>query len=158
MKTALMLLVAVGALLATTPSASAQWNWEVGRTVDEFTDEVSLGAAEIGESRRLVLVITGGCEAPLELGVGISFAGGGIFADGAVQIRWDDGPVERAAWWDGNTSLLAQSHREAEAFLVKLTHHRRLRIRASEYPSGTVTDSFDLDGAAEAVRQVRCGG
>lgn len=46
---------------------------------------------------------------------------------------------------------------QAEALFEELTRHRRLRIRTSMSPSGTVADSFDLDkDTEEAVRQMRC--
>ena len=154
-------------VLASAPAAAQ--SWEAHRFVDDFTGETSVLVTGTGDSRKLRISV--GCSsdgAPRTL---IVFVDDGIFHHAGVEVRWDEGEIERPMLVDEDDHLIFKSgettefgiwigadsaKRYAAEFVQKLAAHRELRMRVRRWRDELVTDRFDLSGSADAIAGLEC--
>ena len=147
------IVIAVLLLLVAPATTAAQWNIE--ESVDPFTDESTHTASLVSEENQLSIgySCTDGQES-LYVGLWIGHEGADLFADGDVQIRFDDDPAERAEWLDENTLLFSPN---ADAFARRMAQHQILLVGVTAFRNDLVRDRFDLTGTAAMLEQIDCG-
>ena len=87
---------------------------------------------------------------------------GAIFHDGDVEVRWDEGEVQRHAFSDEDELLSmwgpVTPGEDADVFVHDLLSHRELRVRVTKWRDERVTDRFNLDGVANEIDALECSG
>ena len=88
----------------------------------------------------------------------------GIFRDGDIALRWDEGAVERHTFADNDQSLSVATFWGADDYnpslasiIDKLKTRSSLRVRVGRWPSTTVTDRLSLRGSGRAIGALGCG-
>ena len=121
--------------------------WTVG--YDDFTDDTATVSAH-GEN--FVLTLSLGCDSDGSVSVLLGFSGLGFFEGGAqtVEVRWDDGDIQRLAFEvsDDLFTSRASDGDARRAFVRELAAHRELRMRVPKAPDDELaSDRFDLTGS-----------
>ena len=135
-------------LVAQTSTQYGAWTHDVSQ--DDFSGETIETASVSGE--RLMLLVS--CKGK-DYFMSIHFLGGGIFRDGSVALRWDEGVVEHYTFQDNN-ELLSGGITRTWMIITKLRAHSELRVRVARYPNTTVTDRISLSGADQAIAALAC--
>ena len=127
--------------------------WVANRSVDDFSGETSVMALGLGENRRLLIgvgCIVGDLTVYLTL-----YPTPEEFRNGDVEVRWDEGPVERHSFLHIDSRLVGSPGPSA-AFIENLRSHRDLRIRVNKWRRERVTDRVSLSGSAAALDELPC--
>lgn len=157
--------VVVGLFLLAIPASpvQAQPQWTTPQVTDDFTGETTRFARIQGRNANVVLAVAcaGGGYAVL-----LNLVYGGIFHNGTVEVRWDEGPVERYEFNDGNETLSAWASASAgrgsgydpriASFVGKLRRHNDMRIRVTKWEDERLIDSVDLTGSSRAISTLPC--
>ena len=159
---AIVVVVAVVAVFAALP-AFAQW--QNGERVDDFSDEVHKYAFVNGDKVRLMVAcFKGEIWGRSGYTLSISLVDDGIFHDGEIEVRWDNGEVEKHFLEDENTILYAddfgwlddQRLSFASVLVTKLMLYSELRLRVRSWPDTRVTDRISLIGSTRAIEALSC--
>ena len=151
-------IVAVAVAVFAALPAFAQWNYR--ERVDDFSDEVRKYAFVNGDKVRL-MVACGGVSGYM---LSISLVGDGIFDGGEIEVRWDNGEVEKHFLEDEDTILYAddfgwlddQRLSFASVLVTKLMLYSELRLRVRSWPDTRVTDRISLIGSTRAIEALSC--
>lgn len=78
----------------------------------------------------------------------------GIARDGSFQYRVDDSDVRNASWNDGN-EFVSIAGVGAVAFIREISGGRELRVRIPRFRDSSVDATFNLEGMATHVDEIR---
>lgn len=141
---------------AQTDTRYGAWTYAVRE--DDFSGRVSRMAFATGDE--LMLFVN--CPLGDEYLVSIRMFDG-IFRDGDVDLRWDEGAIESYTFEDNDDNLAASSSAimpdyepRLRAVVAKLMAHSELRLRVGRWPDTTVTDRISLNGSGRAIRALGC--
>ena len=154
------------------PVASAQSEWSVTRTVDDFTDEVSVWVerwsdpitnSSLGQSENAASILNGSvrfavaCMPVREVHLGlISLRSSELFANGMVDIRFDDGPGMQYEFIDLDRELVLDGL-DGERLIDRLMRgDGQIRIRVRRWPNEFVIGTIALAGLAEKMTEAGC--
>lgn len=146
--------IVVVALLAVALPATAAAQWDISEEVDPFTDESTFRAYLLSEENKLLMSYSCTSDGTEIVLVAMSFGvDTDLFADGRVQIRFDDDTAERTEWTDNDEYLLPPP-----AFVQRMAQpqHQTLLLGVTAFPSDRVADQFDLTGTAAMLEQTDC--
>ena len=162
MQTVVVGVVAVALLAA--PPASAQTDtrygaWTYSVNEDDFSGRTTRMAFATGDELMLFVFCPRGDEYLVSIRMF-----DGIFRDGDVDLRWDEGAIESYSFEDNDDNLAASSasimpdyEPRLRSVVAKLMAHSELRLRVGRWPDTTVTDRISLNGSGRAIRALRCG-
>ena len=137
----------------------AQGRWLGRESVDDFSGETSYTAVQVVQASR-------DSDGTVSMMIGCQNTGGsrnttallemteGIASDGSFQYRVDDSGVRDAEWYDGN-EFVGAAGSVAVAFLREISGGRELRVRISRFREASVDATFNLDGMATHVSEIR---
>ena len=90
----------------------------------------------------------------------------GIFHNGAVEARWDDGTIDHYVFADNNTSLMGTSVRNLGAaggyspaisgFVRKLRQRSAVQIHVMKWQNELVSGRVELAGSSRAIGALPC--
>lgn len=154
--------VGIVTLVAAT-TCTAEPQWRVQTHEDDFSGETSRIAGAEGRNGRIAVFVT--CSAT---GYVVAFQlRHGIFADGTVSVRWDEGGIEAYDFSDEDDAVMAWSSPNPLGFGVgyqptmrefvdKLRRHNELRVRVTRWPNTRVTDRIGLSGSSRTIGKLPC--
>lgn len=145
-------LLIVALFVAWIPTA-AFGQWTVATTQDDFTGETSSMA--VGRGAELIIAVN--CDED-GYSVIVDLIGRGIFANGDVDVRFDEGEVERYEFFDLNHTLIVteELRPQVSTLIAGFREHSDLRIRVTKWRSEYVSDRLSLIGANDAIGTLRC--
>ena len=145
------------ASLAQTDTRYGAWTYSVNE--DDFSGRTTRMAFAAGDELMLFVF----CPTGDEYLVSIRMFDG-IFRDGDIDLRWDEGTIESYTFEDNDDNLAASSasimpdyEPRLRSVVAKLMAHSELRLRVGRWPDTTVTDRISLNGSGRAIRALRCG-
>ena len=146
MRRTMIALIAVAVVLC---PAAADAQWQIESTEDDFTGAVSWVASTFGGNDTFLVIL---CE-PGDWTVALSTSDG-IFHDGDVDLRLDDGEIERFTFADGDETVMLAGP-EAKRLAERLPNHSELRARYTKWRNDLMTDRWSLDGVGDVLPQLQ---
>ena len=125
--------------------------WMVRHEEDDFTQETTSTVSGTGSESTTMAV---GCADDHHV-VFLMLPGDGLFHNGYVELRLDEGEIWSVEFHD-NDNMLALSGIRASALVELMNRHAELRVRVMRWRNELVTDRFDLTGFSEAVAELPC--
>ena len=169
-----VVLVAVAAGDAAAGQVQSFGDWVSVETEDDFTGERSRGAISVrgfgspaGPFDDIIVAVH--CEVGAYT-VFVSLGQGGVFQNGTVGVRWDEGTAERHEFYNAERALVAWQSPDKHGagvgyeplpvgrFVDKLRRHNELRIRVAKSPNRLLSARLSLRGANWAIETLPCSG